>query len=1676
MMKNAIISATIIRLVQDHRRQTVVMAGALVAVLAALLAFGVSERSATAQSEPETVGRVTGLTASAEGQSPGVVRLTWNAADDAQVYFVLYLKEDDFTAGNYGGIQMRAFNGTEGTIDGLAGGTPYRFYATGMRWNFGNFGAVWGAWSEGATATPALGGVPSDAPVVQSEPETVGQVTGLVASVESQQPGTVQLTWNAADDAQVYFVLYLKEDDFTAGNYGGIQMRAFNGTEGTIDGLAGGTSYRFYATGMRWNFGNFGAVWGAWSQGATATPALANISLADLEHGARLEENKPALANQLKALPWVADGVDDSERDSAEKLVEAAIWWPDTFNALLRKSWIQDAITRDEATVIEYIYWITRQYSDEATRLLVSEVVVALLDMPFLDSVESADALAVRSLHRLAVRDTETFLEITSHPKISDGITDEEAKIVVLLWEANERNQASLQTLLDGLDGTGGVYKEERTTNLPHSGEVLLAIIRFHDHRNASMDYLEHAARNVEKFMGEPLGSNYVAWYFGDAVGGHHAGTHITSEPSHDDVNHPYWQDTPAHIAHEVGHYYWTSARGARWISEGGAELVSAISEHERIDRPLEPFRTHCAEFQAIKDIVPTGGLPHASCDYYLGSQLFLGLYHALGEETFRQRFRSLYFKSLSDDPTDDCEGTYLDICHVGAAFKAGASAEVVARVDEVIGRWYYGVGPTSSVSLAELENGEWLEANDPARANRIKALPWVADGVDDSERETAEVLIATAAWDADLFDALLQKPWVLDSVLTADEARVISTMGSSGASTLTDAILEKSWVQDEITRDEATIIENLVWMTGTLWEEGLPDYWSSLVQGAAIEILGMPFLNSVEGADAAAVQVLRLITAFEGGAYFLGIMAHPTLSDGITDDEAKIIGLVNFSLGSLREQIDALLDTSRTVEERTIHLPLSGDVDLAIIRTGPGLEHNMDLLAHSVRNAEEFVEEPIPTQWGKWVGLHFTRIPYANGVNFGRAYIVVDSTCDGLVYDGHWQCTTEDAARIIAHEVAHYYWIGNQGWVDEGAAEFMPVISERARIGAPLEPTGQIGSCADSISELLRLEEESSDCWNGGALGQRLFLDLYHDLGQETFRQGFRNFYLKSQTDDPDDGCEGTELGICHLEAAFKTGAPDDVAAKVDAVIDRWYYGTAPTASVSLDDLERADRMEPAQANQLKALPWIADGIDDSEREAAQMLIDAANHYPDTFSALLQKPWVTDHAETNAIHGIRWAAKSAPAVSKQMLQISWVQDDITEAEGEVIYRLYWTARYAPALAEMMVAKSWVQDDITEAEGEVIYRLYRTAREDPELAGAILDMPFLETFEPDDLMAVSAISRMERRGEDHLEALKQSQIFKDGITDDLTTLVRAAGTIRDADALAQWLVPGYASIEVHTSQTELTPELKISIFRDHGDPDPETMPELVRIAEQLESLMQVPLPNPRLVYVISDQAPPISTNGIGQGANYGFAYGIRGDRENSQRFASEYATDRPMLPSVMIHELGHDYFGNEIKSWLNHTPIKAGFEYIYRLDGRDPSEAPEQVLNVIQRRGCEARNIQHLEEMNPPSSDQTNSLCHHYLGYWMGRELLEAVGQDEFMARMRRLYHLKNKMVSEGADPGIAEIRELFPDQLDIVEHYWSGDVGNPEEQYWGGLANLIGHPMEHFFGCCCAGCMPVDA
>ena len=383
--------------------------------------------------------------------------------------------------------------------------------------------------------------------------------------------------------------------------------------------------------------------------------------------------------------------------------------------------------------------------------------------------------------------------------------------------------------------------------------------------------------------------------------------------------------------------------------------------------------------------------------------------------------------------------------------------------------------------------------------------------------------------------------------------------------------------------------------------------------------------------------------------------------------------------------------------------------------------------------------------------------------------------------------------------------------------------------------------------------------------------------------------------------------------------------------------------------------------------------------------------------------------------------------------------DGVDELEREALRRLRWITDEGDSLGETItdgiLRLPWMRETVT---GDVVAALdwfERIDRSDEDLVLSLLDMPFLKSLEGRDLLILEAVRRM-ARDEKKMVALKESRIFIEGIRDMDFPLVAAAGTLRDADEIGRMLTPGYGRVETWQGQTELTPNLTVSVVRTEGDPLPGTMAEIVRILGMLEGFMAISLPNPNPVFVFNDASSRVPGS---QGTRYGFAYGLRSDREQIKDYGG-----RELLPSVVIHEVAHDYFGSPLKSWYNHLPVIA-FEYIYRLDGRDPTELPAGVLDVIERRECEARNIKHHEEMEERWEEREQFRCGHYLGFWLGRELLEAVGQKEFLFRIRNMHRISQAELAKGGNPGIDQIRELFPDQLGTVDRYWSGEVGTPE-------------------------------
>ena len=469
-----------------------------------------------------------------------------------------------------------------------------------------------------------------------------------------------------------------------------------------------------------------------------------------------------------------------------------------------------------------------------------------------------------------------------------------------------------------------------------------------------------------------------------------------------------------------------------------------------------------------------------------------------------------------------------------------------------------------TSISLTGFPSGAWLEQNRPQAAIAIGSLPWIGDGVDARERYVAESLIAAATWYPDVFSALMNKSWVGDGVTDNEAIAIVWIFWTVRSSPqLAGGMLQKPWIQDAVSADEARVIRNLYWISRIfdselLWQ-GLSaaeaDILEPRLSAAAVRILAMPFLDEVSGADAAAVVSMQRYSA-SSNPDFLEVIAHPRLSDGITDDEAKIVAVLGGTYQYNPSLVSVLLDPTRTtIEERAIHLPLSGAVNLAIVRTGPGAQRTMHLLEHSVRKVEGFVEAPLPTSH---VSLLFEDAisDTAAGTHFG-SHITMRPR-----YDVDDESSAAKAAgRIIAHEVAHYYWTRNERWINEGGADMVSYFSEKARTGRPMESHRLPCAYARNIAELERLDTtygtDESICFY--SLGGRLFLDLYGNLGDAAFRQRFRQLYQASLALDAN--LFRSSAGINYVRQAFHantTGA--------GVVIARWYDGTEPYDLSHLD------------------------------------------------------------------------------------------------------------------------------------------------------------------------------------------------------------------------------------------------------------------------------------------------------------------------------------------------------------------------------------------------------------------------------------------------------------------------------------------------------------------------------
>ena len=287
-------------------------------------------------------------------------------------------------------------------------------------------------------------------------------------------------------------------------------------------------------------------------------------------------------------------------------------------------------------------------------------------------------------------------------------------------------------------------------------------------------------------------------------------------------------------------------------------------------------------------------------------------------------------------------------------------------------------------------------------------------------------------------------------------------------------------------------------------------------------------------------------------------VMSHPTISDGITDQEAKILATLTTAanpVGYLLEDadlLDKLLDPEQVLlEERTVTLPLAGETDITIIRTRPGADRTMDFMEHSVRNIEEFMGLPFPR---RQVIYLFVDAP-GGGINLGTH---VQIRASEQVTSG------ESMFNLVAHETSHYYWKGLPRWLSEGAATFMEsVVKDTLHHPPDTEPC----LLASTIAEFETLESDPTsfdyyDCEY--SLGTNLLYELYQNMDDTTFRLAFRRVYLHTAFNVSDGECEDFGTTICHVREAFSAYVLEETKSVVEDVITRHYGRTdLPDASI---------------------------------------------------------------------------------------------------------------------------------------------------------------------------------------------------------------------------------------------------------------------------------------------------------------------------------------------------------------------------------------------------------------------------------------------------------------------------------------------------------------------------------
>ena len=427
---------------------------------------------------------------------------------------------------------------------------------------------------------------------------------------------------------------------------------------------------------------------------------------------------------------------------------------------------------------------------------------------------------------------------------------------------------------------------------------------------------------------------------------------------------------------------------------------------------------------------------------------------------------------------------TLVSLAIVGMLALPSPSAEAAQDLTPVL----------PSLTNYDTQNLRWLAHHHPSLYRQLAALPWVEDGLSELERDTIDQLLYIGVSDIPSLRATLGLAWVQDAI-SAVEYDTIDWLENLGYEDIPSlrATLGLAWVQDAISAVEYDTID---WLENLGYED-VPNLAS---------IIAMPFLQTPDTTDVLALRSMHYLAHEEA---LVPLIEHASFLDGITDNETTLVAAVG-TLYRDTDELSRMLDPGyASIETTTGALGLQ----ISIIRSGSQQPQpwTADAVADAVDYAEQVMLLDLPVDHvilvlnEKAVSSTFAGTNYGFAISYLPEYEQMQDTFEGRAFQ-----------QGLVHEVAHYYWRGNEDWIDEGLAntiEYMHGVDNGLSPGQ-LKP--QRGDCEAHDLEMLSEWDApigSPEYYCNYYLGERLFLELREGMDDAEFREKLRDLYHLSLT-----------------------------------------------------------------------------------------------------------------------------------------------------------------------------------------------------------------------------------------------------------------------------------------------------------------------------------------------------------------------------------------------------------------------------------------------------------------------------------------------------------------------------------------------------------------------------------